>query len=142
MTKARNSRVLDAAESTNGCALDQLRLSPADLAALSLRGTVRPEIGYRGFVIYKLRFRVDGKQRVKYLGKDPDFAAAVEAELRELQFERNRRRYRRANRSAAIQSLRTFKRLVEPLLAEAGYHFHGYAIRRRKNTGQESTPYH
>ena len=58
----------------------KLGLAPGEIKALATQGFVARE--RRGGRIYwKLRFRVGGRQRVRYLGSDATKAAAIRAEL-------------------------------------------------------------
>ena len=110
--------------------LAELGLGPAEVAALKRQGFVSSEIRGQGEIVYKLRFRQDRRQRVKYLGADRDRALRLEQALRELQqCRRKALALGRLNREAA-KLLRDGKRRVQPLLNSAGYRFHGRAIRR------------
>jgi len=110
--------------------LSRLALSDEELSALTRQGSVLSE-KRGGQFIYRLRFRVDGRQRVRYVS--PRDAAALEAELALLQ--RRVRAHRRVTRLAALarQLLGQRKSTLAPLLEARGYHFHGHAVRRRRN---------
>jgi hypothetical protein len=113
--------------------LSRLRLNGEELIALSQQGTVRSEM--RGTKkIFRLRFRVDGRQHVRYVR--PCDAAALEAEVESLQktvrARRNLNRVARAGRDM----LRERKRSLTPLLEESGYRFHGHQIRKCQNTSR------
>jgi hypothetical protein len=111
-------------------ALTKLRLHDADFAALARQGFVAVE--RRGEQTYfKLRFRRDGRQRVRYIG-GPDQARAVEAELAVLQTDLRMRRRLAILCQLASQSMRNAKQNLEPLLEARGLHFHGRAIRQRR----------
>ena len=113
-------------------ALAGLRLHPADLRALARQGFVSAEFrGGRG-PSYKLRWRRNGRRRVRCLGRDAGRAARVRAEL-----ERLRRPLRAARLAARLMAeahkrLRRAKRLLAARAAAQGYHYHGYAARRRR----------
>ena len=64
-----------------------LRLTEADLQSLSRQGCVsaeRPSSGSRRGTVFKLRWRLGRKQRVRYLGRDPGRANAVRIMLKAL----------------------------------------------------------
>jgi hypothetical protein len=120
-------------------ALAGLQLSNVDLQRLTQQGFVSRETR-RGNACFKLRFRRDGNQHVKYLSAGQ--AAAVRAELAELQgatrFKQNLAAATRAARQVLCQS----KRNLQPVLATRGWAFHGLAIRRprrRNPTDLQST---
>ena len=80
--------------------------------------------------VFKLRFRMNGRQRVKYLGVDARFANQVEQELGQLQQKRHDdRQLKRLNREAS-ELLRSCKLYLEPLINAVGLRFHGLAIRQ------------
>jgi hypothetical protein len=110
--------------------LNRLALSDEELGALTQQGSLRSERKGRK-TIFRLRYRVHGLQRVRYVS--PREAAALEAELAKLQ-QRVRAR-RRLGRLAALarQVLRQRKSTLAPLLAAHGYRFHGHQIRRCRN---------
>lgn len=110
-------------------ALATLRLSATDLSALAVQGFVGTERrGNRTY--FKLRFRRQRRQAVRYLGLDARFAAQVGAELLALQAHRRRRHELAALTKQARQQLRDAKRQLEPLLVARGFRFHGLAVRR------------
>ena len=77
--------------------LKRFALNDEELRALSRQGFVHSE--RRGTkTIFRLRFRVDGRQRVRYVARHD--AAAIEAELALLQFQV--RAHRRLTRLAAL----------------------------------------
>lgn len=90
--------------------------------------------------IYKLRFRVEGRQRVVYLGTDPARVQRIKCELEELQHRvRTARELRKLSRQAK-DAMRASRRQLAPLLEQAGFHFHGIEIRetRRPRTSGAS----
>jgi hypothetical protein len=115
-------------------ALIELGLTAEELRALRHQGFVSQERRGPGQLSFKLRFRCGGKQRVRSLGKDPAFVACVNRELAHFQARK------RLDRSLvhlirdASKRLRQAKQRLAPLLAEAGYAFHGQAIRKRRAT--------
>lgn len=110
--------------------LKELELAGDELRALETQGFVSAE-KRRGRMYYKLRFRVDGKQRVRYLG-GIQAAQAVEAELKVLQRSVRARRQLAVLRRAATQQLRAAKQALQPFLDACGFHFHGQAVRKRR----------
>jgi hypothetical protein len=107
--------------------LNRLPLSDEEFHALGRQGFIRSE--RRGSKsIVRMRFRVAGRQHVRYIS--PRDAAALEAELRALQ--RHVRARRRLARLAVLarQALGYRRSTLAPLLEARGYHFHGHQIRR------------
>src|SRR4051794_31107499 len=77
--------------------LNRLALSDEELGALTRQGFINSE-RRAGKTIFRLRYRVDGRQRVRYVS--PRDAAALEAELGLLQ-----RRIRARRRLAGLSAL-------------------------------------
>ncbi len=105
----------------------RLRLDEMEFRGLASQGFIAPERrGQRTH--FKLRFRHNGGQQVRYIGSR-DQASAVQAELDVLQRDvRLRRRLASLTQSAA-DALRSAKDRLEPLLQAKGFHFHGRAVR-------------
>lgn len=108
------------------------------LAALGLDGDDLRSLARQGFVscdrrgerrYYKLRFRRNGRQIVRYLGSEQD-ASIVQGELDRLQVRLRLERELRVKARMSIQAIRVAKDSLAPLLGEMGYEFHGHAIRR------------
>ncbi len=115
---------------TVGVALQARGFNAEELAALSQNGTIHQEQRGRDTLIFKLRYRLAGRQRVKYLGTDPHLVAHIQAELDDLQAVHHRNRQLQQLGAEARALLReTKQRLLAPL-AQAGLKFHGRAIRR------------
>jgi hypothetical protein len=115
-------------------------LTDDDLAALRRQGFVAAE--RRGeHIVYKLRFRRDGRQVVRYIGSDLAQAKAVQLELDYLQEERRNELKLARLTDATRRMLRESKKELASLLAKEGFAFHGYAIRRCRNgqTTSENT---
>jgi hypothetical protein len=124
-------------ESEVNTVFEQLDLTAEEIAVLRQQGFITREVRGAGTVVFKLRFRLHGRQRVKYLGTDADRCDAIAVQLERLQ--RARRidaKLRKLNRAAA-KLLRESKRRLEPLVAQCGRHFHGRAIRRWRGTAIE-----
>lgn len=112
-------------------ALSRLGLAPDEMEALRSQGFVVSEMR-RGEPVYKLRFRIGARQRVRYLGKDNRLAEEVKAGLHDLQRGRSDQRELAVLARAASRQLAEAKRIMTPLLEEDGFHFHGQAIRQRR----------
>lgn len=114
-------------------ALGRLRLLDREWDALCCQGFVSGE--QRGEkVIYKLRFRLDAKQYVRYIASDQERARAVQAELDVLQRHvQLRRDLAKQGRIAALK-LKDAKLKLQPWLEVRGFHFHGLAFRKRRKT--------
>jgi hypothetical protein len=111
-------------------ALAQLGLTDSESIALRRQGFVSRE-RRRGKVHRKLRFRVDGRQRVVYIA-DAQLADAVDLDLRRLQhWVRVRRRLAELHR-VAIRQRRRMKVQLLPHLVAASMHWHGYSIRKSR----------
>jgi hypothetical protein len=110
--------------------LDELGLSASDQAALARQGFISREIRGSRSAIYKLRFRVDGRQRVRYLGTDASGIRRVQEALHELQEDRRLERALSRRHRDVAQLLRENKRRLAAPVAVAGFRFHGRAIRR------------
>jgi hypothetical protein len=110
--------------------LAELGLDSADVAALRRQGFVSREVRGGGRIVYKLRFRLNRRQRVKCLGTDEELARRVEETLSRLQRPRRKTLVIGRLTRAAARLLRDGKRRIEPWLGAAGYRFHGQAIRR------------
>jgi hypothetical protein len=118
-------------DATQQC-LAELGLSAAAQAALARQGFVSRELRGRNTAVFKLRYRVAGRQHVRYIGTETRQAERVQQAVNELQTERRiDLAMGRLSREAA-RLLRDGKRRLEGPLAAAGYRFHGRAIRRRR----------
>lgn len=85
---------------------------------------------------YKLRFRRDGRQTVRYVGS-AERAEAVKRELNQLQQDVQLERELKAWVKRTNQRLREAKRQLEPLLNAQGFAFHGQAIRKPRTKPAE-----
>jgi hypothetical protein len=111
--------------------LNGLALTDEELSALTRQGFIRGE--KRGQkTVFRLRFRVDGRQRARYVSRH--HAVSLGAELALLQ--KRVRAHRRVTRLAALarQALRHRRLTLAPILEMRGLHFHGHQIRRRRKT--------
>ena len=123
--------------SPNHRLLSTLHLSAEELKSLTQEGFVAPEMrGTQRY--YKLRFRIGGKQRVRYLGSSSAFASGVAGELYELQA--NKRTLRELDRGARQinAALRASQCLLAPILIPLGFHFHGLRVRKQRTTNKQS----
>ena len=117
-------------------ALATLGLSPMELAALATQGFVCAEYQGNGHVYHKLRFRLGGRQRVRYLGKDREFIDCVRKELDGLQKSTRLRHELGRLVLAGKHTVRVAKKQMEPLLRKAGFAFHGLTIRHSRSGGR------
>jgi hypothetical protein len=105
----------------------------AEMAAVRRQGFISRE-RRRGQIVFKLRFRMppEGKQCVRYLGNDPFVAEAMRHELVEIQrIRRLDRELAKLNRQIG-RKVRSGKEKIVSKLEQAGYHFHGSVIRRKR----------
>jgi hypothetical protein len=115
--------------------LAQLRLSRSQLETLETQGFVHEERRANDNSCFKLRFRFEGKQVVRYLGTDALRAEAVRNALARHQLvhrtlQRLRRDTHQANRMA-----REAKKNLLSLVEELGYKFHGFDLRAQRGAG-------
>jgi hypothetical protein len=112
--------------------LARLTLSREELEALHHQGFVQREPRGPNFACFKLRFRVAGRQRVVYLGSDPETAGRISRELKALQHEV--RRSRQASRALKIvrRTARDVRRRSAEVLAGLGLKFHGTTLRKSR----------
>jgi hypothetical protein len=110
--------------------LNRLKLSDEEHGALTRQGFIRSE--KRGTkTIFRLRYRVHGRQHVRYVS--PRDAKALEAELASLQRQVRARRGLAVHAALARRALRDRRLTLAPPLKALGYHFHGHQIRRSQN---------
>jgi hypothetical protein len=114
-----------------------LGLNSVEIQALKRQGSIVREVRGSG-VIYKLRFRIRGRHRAKYLGLDAHRAAEIERHLRQLQYARGIRQRLRELSCESAAALRAMKQRLEPVLKQVGLEFHGLSIRRSRHR-DEST---
>lgn len=108
-----------------------------EIAALKRQGFVSHE-SRGGHVIYKLRFRLHGRQRVRYFGADAERAEQVERLLERLQRGRRIKKQLRDIRHYASKELRETKLRLKPFVENAGLIFHGLAIRRPRRVAGDT----
>ncbi len=111
--------------------LRQLNLTQAELASLSAQGFVSVEHRSSG-IYYKLRFRCGGRQIVRGLGNCSRHAEEVRRALDVYQHKTRARQQLRQSVARAARLLRESRRLLNPVLVEVGFYFHGSEIRRRQ----------
>jgi len=111
--------------------LASLNLTESELESLSRQGFVSAEIRPSG-TYFKLRFRRDGCQVVRGLGKSSKRAAQAQQELKQLQ--KRTEAWRKLNRLMlrAKELLRESRQQLSPILEVLGYHFHGAEIRQHR----------
>jgi hypothetical protein len=115
--------------------LAALGLTEEDLRVLSRQGFVSCENRPGKPPLFKLRFRREGQQVVRCIGFDARRAEELREELAAIQGPRKGERRLSALTRQARRMLRTAKSETEPALNEAGFRFHGLAIRRQRPTG-------
>ena len=112
--------------------LARLNLTSEEWAAIRRQGFVSRE-QHREQTVFKLRFRTqDKRQHVRSLGSDPRVALAVQAELAEVQQLRRLGLQMGKLERQISHRLREQKKNFAPQLEQAGYYFHGSAIRKRR----------
>ena len=109
-----------------------LGLSSEHVRALAQQGFVCSEYRGKRGPFFKLRFRLQGRQVVKYLGMDVEEAERVRRELAELQRARRGGVELRRATLEARKILRSSKRMVWADAKRAGFEFHGRSLRQRK----------
>ena len=124
---------LDAARLARFPALARLGLTEGDLDVLACQGGLSPE-RRQGQTYYKLRFRRDGRQIVRYVG-DSEKAALVAVDLNALQTAHRCQRELEKLARAARQLQRDAKTKLAPQLLERGFKFHGLVLRRSRRPG-------
>lgn len=118
--------------------LAALGLKTEEIAALRQQGFVACE-ARAGRVIYKLRFRLRGRQRVRYLGTDPARADGVERLIQAIQSGRRFKKQLRELDHEVTEKLKNLKQRLSPFLDRAGLKFHGLAIRLPRARSPETT---
>jgi len=110
--------------------LASLKLTEEDLMMLTRQGFISCETRPGRTPRFKLRFRREGKQVVRYIGCDAGQAKSLREELAELQMRRKAERRLSAVTRQARHVLRQAKRKLEPTFHEHGLAFHGLTVRR------------
>ena len=111
--------------------LMNLGLSRAEVNCLQHQGFVASEYRARHGPYFKLRWRNDGKQRVKYLGHDAELARTVSIALADLQKKKVLERQLARMVLEARKILRKAKKEMVAAMAARGEYFHGYTSRKR-----------
>jgi hypothetical protein len=124
-------------EATGASGLERLGLSAEQLAALAQQGFLSPEDRGGKRPTYRLRFRSNGRQIVKYVGTDPAVVETIRREVTALQQAQREARELRQLVEEAHAVLRQTKRELQPTLEAAGMRFHGYAVRRARVKREE-----
>jgi hypothetical protein len=107
-------------------ALSALGVSAAELTAIAEQGFLNGE--RRGHKVYlKLRFRTNGKQRVKYIR--PQALTTIRTELEQLQASTRLRAALRAQMKEARRYLNEARVVLAGALMNEGLHFHGRQLR-------------
>ena|SRR5436190_672426 len=111
--------------------IEALGLSAAEIMTLKTQGTAIRERRGSGFV-FRLRFRMHGRLRTKYVGTDENHANLVKQQLEQLQQRRRVHKQLREIDEASRAFRRDSKKRLKPFLASAGLKFHGNTIRRTR----------
>jgi hypothetical protein len=127
---------------TPAAAFARLGFNPAELAAIKRQGSIHQEVRGKHTIVFKLFFRLEGRQRVKYLGTDREQVSLLQQYLEQLQDNRLQTAQVRTACRAAAQLLRETKQRLAPWVARAGLRFHGRTIRqpRRMRPKHEVDP--
>jgi len=91
-----------------------------------------------GGLVFKLRFRWQGRQRVKYVSSDANEADRFRHALYAWQNEHRQEQRLRRLAVEGREVLRATKHRLAAPLAAIGYQFHGFAIRQSRRTLPES----
>ena len=111
--------------------IEALGFSDAEITALKRQGSVIRES--RGAsVVFRLRFRMSGRLRTKYIGTEEAHAIRIEQLLTQLQQRRWITKQLREVEDASKVFRRESKKRLEPFLKSAGLKFHGNTIRRAR----------
>ena len=110
----------------------RLGFTNGELTALARQGFVCGEQRGPNNKVFKLRFRLNGQQRVRYLGTNEEQAQSVQRQLLELQRSTHQHRQLRQVAREARQLLTQAKTNLRPLLTAVGFDFHGLSIRRKR----------
>ena len=113
-------------------ALAQLGLSTAELEVLRRQGFVSRECR-GGRWLYKLRFRVDGRQVTRYVGTNAREAAEVQQGLMQWQGKRHLDLELGRLARQTGRELRRAKQKLKEQMAERGLGFHGLVVRRARS---------
>ena len=122
------------ADDQNGLA--GLRLSPGDLQALARQGFVATEPRQGRGPSYKLRWRRGGRQRVRYVGRDPVRVGQIRAALENLRHAHWVARRLAQLLAEAHRGIRNAKKLLQLRAEECGGHYHGFTLRRPRLPAQ------
>ena len=124
---ATNQSAISDAESVN--LLNCLGLTEDQIAALRQQGFVARERRHGRSEVFKLRFRINGQQQVRYLGTSPLEATRVALALKALQKAKRLRREMQRLQRESQAVLKATKKLLGPALEAAGFRFHGLSVR-------------
>ena len=123
--------------------LAELGLTDEDVLSLVNQGFLTAEYRVHGAArlgpYFKLRWRSNGRQRVKYLGRDVDRAEAISDAISSLREGKRRQDQLAALVADARKSLRRAKQAMNAAMANQGRYFHGFAGRKRE-TGSAAKP--
>jgi hypothetical protein len=110
-------------------ALKSLGLTSEELLTLSRQGTLFADAAGR----HRLRFRIDGRRRTKYVGTELPFIEQIRRELAYLQADVRRERRLSPQVRHARQCLRRIKSRVAPPAIPLGFHIRGSELCRNRS---------
>lgn len=113
--------------------LSSLGLLADQIAVLRYQGFVSCERHHGRSEVFKLRFRINGQQQVRYLGTSPLEAARVARAVKALQRATRLQREMQKLQQESRAGLKAAKRLLSPVLKAAGYQFHGLSVRHSRS---------
>ena len=119
--------------------LVRVGLTAEEITAVKRQGVVSAELRGRKCTVFKLRFRIDGRQRAKYLGTGAALADTVREALRRLQKSKWIDQNLQALVREANRLLRESKSQLLPFADAAGYRFHGRTLRRPRRPDPTKT---
>jgi hypothetical protein len=118
--------------------LAELGLTDEDVLALANQGFLTAEYrdycGTRLGPYFKLRWRSNGRQRVKYLGRDVNRAEVISNAIANLREGKRIQEQLAELVAEARQSLRRAKQAMDTTMANQDRYFHGFTG-RKKRTG-------
>lgn len=125
-----------------GKALESLGLEEEAMEALQHQGFVAEEFrdraGRRWGPYYKLRWRQDGRQRVRYLGNDTRRVHEIRVALQHWQQVTRLTREVEELFRQSRKALKSLKDALSPQVSAAGKRWHGYQTRRPCKSSSEA----
>ncbi len=126
-----NQSAVSEAESVD--LLKRLGLTEGEIAELRQQGFMAHERRRGQSDVFKLRFRINGRQQVRYVGTSPIEAKRVELAVKTLQRAKRAQCEMRKLQQESRVGLKAAKSLLSPVLKAAGYQFHGLSVRHSRS---------